>query len=81
MSRGVSTSTRCLDRSRSCEGRLLRLSRTDVEQIVLTEHSSRARNTGAADWLIVSGRLSVAYNHPDGGDETMARIVTLWRRA
>jgi len=53
----------------------------DVEEALLTGHRRRRRNTGAADWLIGAGRLLVAYNHPDEGDELIARIVTLWRRA
>ena len=35
----------------------------------------------AADWLVVSGRLAVAYNHPLEGDELTALVVTLWRRS
>jgi hypothetical protein len=42
---------------------LLGFSRSDVEDLVLTRHAHRARNTGAADWLR-SGRLAVAYNFP-----------------
>jgi hypothetical protein len=59
---------------------LLDYSRSDVEDLVLTRHAHRARNTGAADWLVRSGRLVVAYNFPaaDGG---AAHIVTLWRQA
>jgi hypothetical protein len=59
---------------------LLGATRTDVEDAVLQRHGERTRNTGAADWLLVVGRLAIAYNHPDGGDQTTARVVTLWRR-
>jgi hypothetical protein len=59
---------------------LLGATRSDVEDAVLERHSERTRNTGAADWLLVVGRLAIAYNHPDGGDQTTARVVTLWRR-
>jgi hypothetical protein len=60
---------------------LLGIARTDIEQAVLTRHRQRRRNTGAADWLIVAGRLAIAYNHPDGDDDLVARVVTLWRTA
>jgi hypothetical protein len=40
----------------------------------------RRRNTRAADWLLLAGRLAIAYNHPDGDDELTAHVVTLWRR-
>jgi hypothetical protein len=43
---------------------LLGYTRTDVEAAVLDEHSARMANTGAADWLVESGRLAVVYNHP-----------------
>jgi hypothetical protein len=59
---------------------LLGISRTDVEEAVLHSHSQRTRNTGAADWLVTVRQLAVAYNHPDAGDQTTARVVTLWRR-
>lgn len=59
---------------------LLGVTRTDVEDAVLEGHDERTRNTGAADWLVVVRRIAIAYNHPDGGDSTTARVVTLWRR-
>ena len=59
---------------------LLGYSRSDVEDLVLTRHAHRARNTGAADWLVRSGRLVVAYNFP-AADGVAAHIVTLWRQA
>ncbi|HEX8977172.1 MAG TPA: hypothetical protein VF781_11710 [Solirubrobacteraceae bacterium] len=59
---------------------LLGYARSDVEDLVLTRHSHRARNTGAADWLVRSGRLVVAYNFP-AADGVAAHIVTLWRQA
>ncbi len=43
-------------------------------------HDRRGRNTGAADWLVKSGRVMVAYKFP-GADELTAQVVTLWRRA
>lgn len=59
----------------------LGIARTDVEDAVLNGHESRTSNTGAADWLVTSARLATAYNHPDSGDQTTARVVTLWRRS
>jgi hypothetical protein len=51
-----------------------------VERVVLERHRERGRNPRAADWVVLEGRLVVAYNHPDRRDRTAARIVTLWRR-
>jgi hypothetical protein len=59
---------------------LLGYSRSDIEALVLTRHAHRARNTEAADWLLRSGRLAVAYNFPAAGG-VAAHIVTLWRQA
>lgn len=55
---------------------LLGYTRTDVEAAVLDGHSARMANTGAADWLVESGRLAVVYNHPDGEDDLAALVVT-----
>jgi len=58
------------------------VARTDVEDAILNGHGRRARNTGAADWLLQSGRLAIAYSHPlDDEDELTAIVVTLWRRS
>jgi hypothetical protein len=62
------------------KAQLLGIARSDVEDAVLEGHPGRSKNTGAADWLVVSGRLAIAYNHPVDGDELAALIVTLWRR-
>lgn len=59
---------------------VLGYTRSDVEELVLTRHDRRERNTGAADWLLRSGRLVVAYNFPTG-DGLTAHLVTLWRQA
>lgn len=56
------------------------LARADVEAVVLEGHATRQRNAGAARWRVSTGRLVVLYEHPDGDDETTARVVTLWRR-
>jgi len=45
----------------------------------LGEHERRTRNSRAADWLIQSRRLAIAYNYP-AGDDLTALVVTLWRR-
>ena len=58
----------------------LGIARTDIEDAVLVRHRERSRNTGAADWLLVSGRIAIAYNHP-AGDELTALIVTIWRQS
>jgi hypothetical protein len=60
---------------------VLGLARADVEQIILVGHARRVRNAGAADWRTEDGRLVVAYNHPDRGDELTAFVVSVWRRA
>jgi hypothetical protein len=49
-----------------------------VAEIVLENHPVRRRNPGPADWLVEGGRLMIAYNWPDQGDATIARVVTLW---
>jgi hypothetical protein len=59
---------------------LLGIAHSDVEDAILTKHQHRTRNTGAADWLLVSGRLVTAYNYP-AADEVTALVVTLWRRS
>jgi hypothetical protein len=62
------------------KAQLLSIARADVEEAVLTGHERRSRNTGAADWLVESGRLAIAYNYP-ARDELTALVVTLWRRS
>ena len=62
------------------KAQILRVPRADVERAVLEGHAGRRRNVGAAEWRIGSGRLVVLYDHPDDGDPTTARIVTLWRQ-
>lgn len=49
-----------------------------VADAVLEEHRRRRMNPGAADWLVRRGRLVVVYNWPDAGDESAARVVSLW---
>ena len=61
------------------KAQLLGVARSDIEDAVLDGHERRARNTGAADWLLLHGRYAIAYNHPADDDELTALIVTLWR--
>jgi hypothetical protein len=61
------------------KAQLLGVPRADIEEAVLSSHGQRKHNTGAADWLVVSGRVAIAYNHP-AGDELTALVVTVWRQ-
>ncbi len=54
--------------------------RADIERTVIERHDARQTNTGAAQWLLSYGPWVILYDHPDGDDQTTARIVTLWRR-
>jgi hypothetical protein len=58
----------------------LGFSRRDVESALLEGHRARRRNKGRARWRVAAGRLVIAYEHPDGDDPLVARIVTVWRR-
>jgi hypothetical protein len=59
---------------------LLDIPRRDVEHAVIERHHVRRRNARPASWRIMAGRLVIVYVHPDHGDASTARIVTLWRR-
>lgn len=59
---------------------LLGIARIDVEDVVIEQHHRRRRNARSADWLLASGRLAIAFDHPDHADTTTARVVTLWRQ-
>lgn len=61
------------------KAQLLGIPRSEVEDAILENHNRRVRNARAADWLVRTGHLVVAYNHP-AGDELTAVVVTLWRR-
>jgi hypothetical protein len=61
------------------KAQVLGIARSQVDDVVLMRHDRRSRNTGAADWLLISGRLAIAYNHP-AGDELAALVVTIWRQ-
>jgi|SRR5664279_4759627 len=58
----------------------LGFARLDVESALLEHHRERRRNVGRAQWRVAAGRLVIAYEHPDGDDPLVARIVTVWRR-
>jgi len=58
----------------------LGIARGDIERAVLERHPARQRNARSADWRVISGRFVILYDHPDHGDATTTRIVTLWRR-
>jgi hypothetical protein len=62
------------------KARQLGFARSDIETAVLDGHRERRRNTGKAAWQVISGRLVVVYEHPDGDDLLTARVVTVWRR-
>jgi hypothetical protein len=51
---------------------------SEVADAVLEEHHRRRSNPGAAEWQIQRGRLVVVYDWPTEGDETTARVVSLW---
>lgn len=58
----------------------LGFTRHDVEEALLRGHRKRRRNKGKAAWQVVAGRLVIAYEHSDGDDSLVARVVTIWRR-
>lgn len=58
----------------------LNFPRREVEAALLDGHRKRRRNKGRAAWQVVAGRLVIAYEHPDGADPLVARVVTIWRR-
>lgn len=59
---------------------LLGIARADVERVVIERHHARRCNVRSADWLLASGRLVIAYDHPDHDDPATARVITFWRR-
>jgi len=58
----------------------LGFARRDVESVLLERHRERRRNAGTAQWRVIAGRMVIAYEHPDGDDPLIARVVTVWRR-
>jgi hypothetical protein len=62
------------------------LARFEVEEVIREGHDGRVPNEDGADWLIAAETQSgisieAVYDHPHGGDETVARIVSVWRLA
>jgi hypothetical protein len=49
-----------------------------VEQAVRELHPTREPNEGEADWRIDTGRFFVLYDHPDGDNMDVVRIITAW---
>lgn len=66
--------------SRHAERRLVQhgIPRTDVEDVLLAEHPRRRSNPRSAAWLVSGRGITVAYNWPDGGDDTTAFVVTVF---
>lgn len=62
------------------KGQQLNFAHHDVESAPLDGHRKRRRNKGEAALQVVTGCLVIAYEHPDGDDPHVARIVTIWRR-
>jgi hypothetical protein len=58
----------------------LGFAREQVEAALVKGHRERKRNKGRARWRVEVDRLVIAYEHPDGDDPLVARIVTVWRR-
>jgi hypothetical protein len=61
-----------------------RLSRSEVEQAIRETHAERQPNDGRADWLIactttLGVHFEAVYDHPVGGDDATARVVSAWR--
>jgi hypothetical protein len=54
------------------------LTRKMVEQAVREWHPAREPNEGEADWRIDTGRSFVLYDHPDGDNMDVVRIITAW---
>jgi hypothetical protein len=61
------------------KAQMLGFALTDVEEAWLGRQFHRAHKAAAADWLIRSGGLAVAYDYAVD-DELTALIVALWRQ-
>ena len=60
------------------------LTRFEVEEAIREAHDGRVPNEDGADWLIAARTpsgisIEAVYDHPHAGDETTARIVSVWR--
>ena len=67
--------------TRHAEQRALerRLDLSDIGELLLSRHDQRRRNHGQADWLLRARGVTIAYNWPDGDDETTALVISAWR--
>lgn len=62
------------------KAQVLGIARADIEFAVLEKHNRRQRNAGAGGWKLRAGNIVIVYDHPDQGDPTVARLITLWRQ-
>lgn len=58
--------------------------KAEIEAVVRSEHAYRVRNPGKADWQVTyvrhdGRRFGVVYDHPVDDDDSLARVVTLFR--
>jgi hypothetical protein len=58
-----------------------RLDLHNVAESLLSQHDQPRRNPGEADWLIHARGIVIAYNWPDGGDETTAVVISAGARS
>lgn len=67
--------------TRHAEGRILerRLDLVDIAELLLSHHDQRRRNPGEADWLVRVRGVAIAYDWPDGDDDTTALVLSAWR--
>jgi len=61
-----------------------RVSEAAIEAAIQFEHAYRVSNAGDGDWVVpwfgADGReFGVVYDHPVYGDDTLVRVVTLFR--
>jgi hypothetical protein len=57
-----------------------RLSRDQVEAVVIPGHDQRTRNSGRADWRLRHRGIVVLYDWPDDGDPTSVLVRSAWRQ-
>jgi hypothetical protein len=55
------------------------IGRDTIERVVLNGHASRRRNPGVARWRVEAAGIAVIYDHPAGGDATLALVRSAWR--
>lgn len=62
------------------------LTRFEVEEAIREGHEGREANEDGGDCLIVAKThsgisIETVYDHPDRGDQNVARVVSVWRLA